>query len=89
MAVVVTLIVAVFARDVNHAAHDATGPRRSEDLSFAALSNALVSQENEFDTHLDSLLNQAGTLPRVVFAARTMLPSLPLRPTALPPASLM
>ncbi len=70
VAIVVTLIVAVFARDVNHAAHNASGPRRSEDLSFAALSNALVTQENQFDTHLASLLNQAGTLPRVVFAAR-------------------
>jgi hypothetical protein len=70
VAVVVTLLVAVFARDVAHAAHNASGPRRSEDLSFAALSNALVSQENQFDGHLASLLNQAGTLQRVVFAAR-------------------
>ena len=70
MAIVLTLIVAVFARDVNHAAHNASGPRRSEDLSFAALTNALIGQENEFDTHLASLLNQASTLPRVVFAAR-------------------
>jgi hypothetical protein len=70
VAIVLTLIVAVFAHDVNHAAHNASGARRSEDLSFAALSNALIGQENEFDGHLASLLNQAGTLPRVVFAAR-------------------
>lgn len=70
MALVITLVVLVFARDIAHSAHGATGPRRSEDLSFGALANSLVTQENEFDLHLDSLLNQAGSLSRVVFAAR-------------------
>ncbi len=70
VAVVVTLLALVFARDVARSAHGAVGPRRSENVSFGALANSLLTQENEFDLHLDSLLTQADTLSRVVFAAR-------------------
>jgi hypothetical protein len=70
LAVALTLIVLVFARDVSRSAHGAQSPRRSENLSFGALANSLLTQENQFDSRLDRLLNQGTTLPRVVFAAR-------------------
>jgi hypothetical protein len=60
----------LFARDVSRSAHGAVAPRRSEDLSFGALANSLLVQQNQFDGRLESLLNQGATLRRVVFAAR-------------------
>jgi hypothetical protein len=70
LALVVTLIVLVFARDVSRAAHGAITARRSENRSFGALANALILEENSFDGRLDRLLSQGGTLSREVFAAR-------------------
>jgi hypothetical protein len=70
IALVVTLIVLVFARDVSRAGHGAITARRSENRSFAALANTLLSGENLFDGRLDRLLVQGGSLSRVVFAAR-------------------
>ncbi|OYV65673.1 MAG: hypothetical protein B7X07_02220 [Actinobacteria bacterium 21-64-8] len=70
VAIVVTLIVLLFARDVSRAAHNASGPRRSENLSFAAAANALVTRENLFDQRLDALLVGGASLSRPVFAAR-------------------
>jgi hypothetical protein len=70
LAVAVTLLVLLFARDVSRSAHGASGPRRSENLSFAALANSLLTQQNQFDGRLRSLLDQGTTLRRVVFAAR-------------------
>lgn len=70
LALAVTLLVLLFARDVSRSAHGATAPRRSENLSFAALANSLLTQENQFDGRLVSLLDQGTTLRRVVFAAR-------------------
>lgn len=70
LALVITLIVLVFARDVSRSAHGAVTERRSENRSFAALANGLLTQENAFDARLDRLLAQGGTLRRVVFAAR-------------------
>jgi hypothetical protein len=70
LAVVITLIVLVFARDVSRSAHGAITERRSLNKSFAALANGLIDQENQFDTRLDRLLDQGATLRRVVFAAR-------------------
>lgn len=70
IALVVTLIVLVFARDVSRAGHGAITARRSENRSFGALANALVTSENLFDGRLERLLADGGTLRRVVFAAR-------------------
>lgn len=70
LALAVTLVVLLFARDVSRSAHGSAASRRSEDRSFGALANALISSENNFDTRLASLLAQGGTLQRDVFAAR-------------------
>ncbi len=70
MAIVATLLVLIFARDVSRAAHNASGPRRSENLSFAAAANALVTRENLFDQRLDALLVGGASLSRPVFDAR-------------------
>jgi hypothetical protein len=70
LALVVTLIVLVFARDVSRSAHGAITARRSENRSFGALANALILQENAFDGRLYLLLSQGGSLSREVFAAR-------------------
>lgn len=70
LALAVTLVVLVFARDVSRSAHGSATSRRSEDRSFGALANALITSENNFDARLESLLSQGGTLHRDVFAAR-------------------
>jgi hypothetical protein len=70
VALAITLLVLVFARDIGRSAHGALSPRRSENRSFAALANALLAQENAFDGHLTYLLTTGGTLHRTVFAAR-------------------
>jgi len=70
LALVVTLIVLVFARDVSKSAHDATNPKRSENRSFGALANTLLAKENNLDGRLDQVLAQGNTLGRPAFAAR-------------------
>ena len=70
LALVVTLVVLVFARDVTRSAHGAIGPRRSENRSFAGLTNALITQENQFDQRLADLLRSGDTLSRPVLDAR-------------------
>jgi hypothetical protein len=70
LALIITLIVLVFARDVSRSAHGAITERRSENRSFAALANVLIGEENDFDGRLDRLLTQGETLRRTVFAAR-------------------
>jgi hypothetical protein len=70
LALAVTLLVLLFARDVSRSAHGAVAPRRSENLSFAALANSLLTLQNQFDGRLQTLLDQGTTLRRVVFAAR-------------------
>jgi hypothetical protein len=70
LALVVTLIILVFARDVSRSGHSAITARRSENRSFGALANALILQENSFDGRLYQLLSKGGTLDRAVFAAR-------------------
>ena len=68
--VIATLLVLVFAHDVSRAAHEATGPRRSENRTFAAMANTLLTSENGVDGHLSYLLTHGQTLSRPVFAAR-------------------
>jgi hypothetical protein len=70
IALVLTLLALIFARDVSRAAHHASGPRRSENLSFAAGANALLTRQNQFDQRLGYLLSHGATLSRPVFAAR-------------------
>ncbi len=70
VALVLTLLVLGFARDVSRAAHGAISPRRSENRSFAALVNRLTGQENEFDARLAYLLGHGASLSRAVFLAR-------------------
>jgi len=70
VALAVTLVVLVFARDIGRSAHGAISPRRSENRSFAVLANALLSQENAFDRRLAYLLTNGQSLSRPVFAAR-------------------
>ena len=70
LALIVTFGFLVFGRDVSRSAHSAPGPLKSEDRSFAALANTLITSENRFDGRLHRLLSQGGTLHRYVFAAR-------------------
>lgn len=66
LAVAVTLVLLVFARDVTRSAHSSTDTRRSENRSFGALANALIVQQNNFDQSLVTLLHSGGTLTRPV-----------------------
>jgi len=70
LAVLITLLVLLFARDINTSAHQASSPRRSENLSFATLANSLVQKQNNFDSRLSFLLQNGSNLTRPVFAAR-------------------
>ena len=70
IALVVTLVVLVFARDVSRSAHGAITNQRSENRSFAGLANALIVQQNDFDARLARLLRSGETLSRPVFDAR-------------------
>lgn len=70
IALAVTLVMLVFARDVSRAAHNAITAQRSEDRSFAGLANALITQENNFDLRLARLLSSGSSLSRPVFDAR-------------------
>jgi hypothetical protein len=70
IALVVTLVVLVFARDVARSAHGAATNQRSENRSFAGLADALIVQENNFDLRLARLLQSGATLSRPVFDAR-------------------
>jgi hypothetical protein len=66
LAVAVTLVLLVFARDVSRSAHGSVDTRRSENRSFGGLANALVAQQNDFDQSLVTLLRGGGTLTRPV-----------------------
>ncbi len=70
IALVVTLVVLVFARDVSRSAHGAITAQRSENRSFAGLANALIVQQNDFDVRLARLLDSGSTLSRPTFYAR-------------------
>jgi hypothetical protein len=70
IALIATLIVLVFARDVSRAAHGAITNQRSENRSFAGLANTLIVQQNGFDARMARLLRSGATLTRPVFDAR-------------------
>ena len=70
IALVVTLVVLVFARDIARSAHSAITNQRSENRSFAGLANTLITQENNFDLRTARLLQSGGTLSRPIFDAR-------------------
>ncbi len=60
----------IFVHDVSRAAHESTGPRRSENRSFAQMADRLITQENLLDQRLAYLLGHGARLSRPVFAAR-------------------
>ncbi len=66
LAVAITLVLLVFARDVTRSAHGSIDTRRSENRSFGGLANALVVQQNDFDQSLVKLLRSGGSLTRPV-----------------------
>ncbi len=70
IALVVTLVVLVFARDISRAGHGSITSQRSENRSFAALANALINEENDFDVRLNVLLQSGSSLSRPVLDAR-------------------
>jgi hypothetical protein len=70
IALVITLLALLFARDVTRAAHNSLSPRRSENRSFGLLASTLITQENNFDSRLTYLLTDGQSLTRSVFAAR-------------------
>ena len=70
VALALTLLVLLFARDINRSAHGAVSPRRSENRSFGQMVNLLAAQENSLDARLYYLLQHGGSLSRSVFAAR-------------------
>lgn len=70
LAVAVTLVLLVFARDVTRAAHSSVDTRRSENRSFGGLANALVLQQNNFDQSLVTLLRGATTFTRPMVDAQ-------------------
>ena len=70
IALVVTLVVLVFARDISRAGHGSITSQRSENRSFAALANALITQENNFDARLAVLVGTGSSLSRPVFDAQ-------------------
>jgi hypothetical protein len=70
VALIVTLVLLLFGRDITRSAHGAISPRRSEDRSFGQLANLLISQENAFDAQCTSLLTSGQSLTRPVFAAQ-------------------
>lgn len=70
IALVATLVALIFARDISRSGHGAITAQRSENLSFAGLANALIVQENNFDTRFAQLLRSGSALSRPVFDAR-------------------
>jgi hypothetical protein len=98
LALAVTLLVLLFARDVSRSAHGAVAPRRSENLSFAALANSLLVQRPRLSHDVNDTL---GTLTdERVAAYQTLLGEVartlelpwstrPLEPVTNPAATLL
>jgi hypothetical protein len=70
IALIVTLVVLLFGRDITRSAHGAISPRMSENRSFGQLANVLISQENTLDSQCTALLTSGQDLTRPVFAAQ-------------------
>lgn len=70
LALAVVFLGSLFARDVSRSAHGAVSPRRSENRDFAALANALISQENSFDQRFSYLVTHGENLSRPIFYSR-------------------
>ncbi len=70
LAILITFLLLLFAHDINTSAHQATSPRRSDNLSFAKLANSLIQKQNNFDARLSYLLQDGANLSRPVFAAQ-------------------
>ena len=72
LALVATVLVLAFSRDVSQAAHRSISPRRSENRSFAQLANGVILTANDLDARLAYLIQHGGTLARPVFGARLL-----------------
>jgi len=83
VAVVASLLVLIFARDISQAAHSDPRALRSENQSFAALSTAIVDEENAVDSSLTALLVRGSQLNRAELASRLTTISDTLR--SIPP----
>jgi len=70
IALVVTLVLLVFGREVSRSAHQENSARVSENLSFASLATNLLGQENSFDTQLTTLLTTGSRLGRANFSVQ-------------------
>jgi hypothetical protein len=68
VALLLTFLVVVFAREVSRVAHQEQAARQSENLSFATMAETLLGQENSFDAQLTSLLSTGSNVSRIVFA---------------------
>lgn len=70
MALVLTFIILVFAREVSRSAHQEFSTRQSENLNFSAMAGNLLARENSFDARLAALLSTGSRLTRVNFAVQ-------------------
>jgi hypothetical protein len=73
VALVVTLVVLVFARDVSRAAHSVPTAVASQNESFAALATDLVTKANALDTAVTAVLVHGGALTRSQLAAQLVV----------------
>ena len=69
-AVVASLLVLIFARDVSRTAHGDVRAVRSENQSFAVLSNAIITEENTVDSTLTALLVRGAQFNRAQLSAQ-------------------
>ncbi|MBW4029819.1 MAG: hypothetical protein HIU57_03965 [Acidobacteria bacterium] len=70
VALVLTFVVLIFAREVSRAAHRESSTRQSENLNFSAMATTLLGQENSFDGRLATLLGTGAQLTRTNFAVQ-------------------
>ena len=69
-ALVATVLVLVFANDVAQSGRESRSPRRSENRTFGALANRLITEENTAEARLAYLFGHGETLSRSVLLAR-------------------
>lgn len=69
-AVIASLLVLIFARDISRTAHGDVRAVRSENQSFAVLSNNIISQENSIDSSITALLVRGAHFNRAQLSAQ-------------------
>lgn len=70
VALALTFIVLVFAREVSRSAHQESAARQSENLNFSVMATSLLGKENSFDSRLSALLSTGAQSTRVNFAVQ-------------------